>query len=283
MPAFTNIASLLVGGSTVNSNTVTGQLIDSVAVTKTAVSDSYVRNGMVTYIISIANNCEQNLANLTVTDNLGAYSFGENTLYPLTYVEDSLYYFVNGELQEAPLVTAGPPLVIMGIAVPEGGNALLIYQAQVNEFAPPQVDSIIENDVVVTGYCTPETITASEIITAGSEYNLTITKVLEPTVVNENGEITYTFIIQNTGNTAVTAEDNVILSDTFNPVLSLLSVTFNGANWFSPVNYTYNAVTGEFTTVAGQITVPAATFTQNDDGSFEITPGISTLVITGTV
>lgn len=48
-------------------------------------------------------------------------------------------------------------------------------------------------------------------------------------------------------------------------------------------NYTYNAATGVFTTLAGQITVPAATFTQNTDGTFTVTPGTATLVITGTV
>ena len=47
---------------------------------------------------------------------------------------------------------------------------------------------------------------------------------------------------------------------------------------------TYDQTTGLFTTKAGEITVPAATFTQNaDTGAWSVIPGTSTLVITGTV
>ena len=50
------------------------------------------------------------------------------------------------------------------------------------------------------------------------------------------------------------------------------------------VNYTYNEATGLFATLAGQITVPAATYTQDPTpGAYSVTPGISTLVVTGTI
>lgn len=48
-------------------------------------------------------------------------------------------------------------------------------------------------------------------------------------------------------------------------------------------NYTYNDATGEFATTAGFITVPAATYTQNEDGSFTITPGTAKITVTGTI
>jgi len=48
-------------------------------------------------------------------------------------------------------------------------------------------------------------------------------------------------------------------------------------------DYTYDETTGAFATVPGVITVPAATFTQNPDGTFNTTPGTSSLVVTGTV
>lgn len=80
----------------------------------------------------------------------------------------------------------------------------------------------------------------------------------------ENGEITYTFTIQNTGAMAVDAADALVLRDTFNPALEApIAVNLNGAAWPQEGNYTYNAATGEFVTTAGAITVPAATYTQD--------------------
>ena len=129
-----------------------------------------------------------------------------------------------------------------------------------------------------------QVLSATETITAAEEANLTISKSLFPTVVTENGQITYTFVIQNTGNTPIVATDNAIITDTFDPILSDLIVTFNGATWTAPANYTYNPATGQFTTNPGQITVPAATYTQDPDtGAVIIQPGVSTLTVTGTI
>ena len=112
----------------------------------------------------------------------------------------------------------------------------------------------------------------------------TVTKGLNPTVVAESGRITYTFTIQNTGNTPVTATDDVILRDTFDPVLNGLTVTYNGAPWTAGTQYTYDGTTGLFATTAGQITVPAATYTQDPvTGAWAVTPGVSELIVTGTV
>lgn len=36
---------------------------------------------------------------ITVTDNLGAYPFGGNTLVPLTYIAGTAKYYVNGVVQ----------------------------------------------------------------------------------------------------------------------------------------------------------------------------------------
>ena len=43
---------------------------------------------------------------ITVTDNLGAYPFGGNTLVPLTYIAGTAKYYVNGVVQATPAVTA---------------------------------------------------------------------------------------------------------------------------------------------------------------------------------
>ena len=48
--------------------------------------------------------------------------------------------------------------------------------------------------------------------------------------------------------------------------------------------YTYDPATGLFATAAGQIPVPAATYTQDPvTGAYTMTPGIATLTVTGTI
>ncbi len=113
---------------------------------------------------------------------------------------------------------------------------------------------------------------------------LTILKALNPTTVVENGQVTYTFTLENAGSEAADAAAGIVLSDTFTPPLSDLSVTLNGSAWPAAGNYTYNAATGAFATVAGRLTVPAATYTQNAaTGLWSLTPGVTTVTVTGTL
>ncbi|MBQ3162854.1 MAG: hypothetical protein IJC04_12125 [Oscillospiraceae bacterium] len=282
MATFFNQATLSYNGNVVNSNITTGELLEVLSATKTAVVDTYSRNSEVTYIINIVNSGTIAYNNLTVTDDLGAYIFGATELVPLDYVDGSVRYFVNGTLQPAPTVTAGAPLVITGINVPAGGVATVVYAAETNSFAPLGDTASIVNTAVVSGTGISD-ITVTETITPENTADLTISKSLNPTTVTENGQLTYTFVIQNTGNEAVVATDNAIVTDTFNPALNITSVTFNGAVWTSPANYTYTEATGAFATNAGQITVPAAAYTQNTDGTWTIQPGVSVLTVTGTI
>ena len=283
MASFTNQATLTYNGLVTNSNVASGELLEVLSAAKTAVIDNYAAGGTVTYILSLVNAGTTAFNGLTVTDSLGEYTAENLTLYPLRYVDGSLRYYINGTLQTtAPTVTAGPPLTITGINVPANGNVMLIYETAVTQFAPLSSESTITNSAVITGAgITP--LTASAIVTADPTPRQTISKSICPSTVTENGQITYTFVISNTGNTEATATGNVVVTDTFAPILRNIAVTYNGTAWTEGTNYTYNAATGVFTTLAGQITVPAASFTQNTDGTFTVTPGTATLVITGTV
>ena len=283
MAIFTNSATLSYNGNTVNSNTVTGNLIDVLAVTKTAVVDSYSANDTVTYIVSITNSGTTPFTGVTVEDNLGQYSFGGLTLTPLDYSDGSVLYYQNGVLQAPPTVTSENPLTFTGITVPAGGNVILVYEATTNNFAPLDEGSVITNVVTVnaTGLNTP--ITAEETITVVSEPILSITKALSPINVTDNSEITYTFTLQNTGNTEAVATDNVVITDTFDPVLSDITVTVDGVT-ILPANYTYNETTGEFSTLPEIITVPAATYIQDAvTGNITITPGVTVVTVTGII
>ena len=284
MAVFFNQATLTYNDNTTNSNIVTGEIIEVLSATKTAVQDVYSANDTVTYLINLVNSGTTPISSVTVSDDLGAYEFDTQTLTPLTYEEGSVRYFVNGVLQAAPTVIAGPPLVITGLSIPAGGNALVVYQARPNEFAPADTDSTITNTATITGATISTPITVSSTISAENEAELTISKAISPSTVVENGQITYTFVIQNTGNTPAVATDNVTVTDTFNPILSDITVTFNSAIWTEGTNYTYNEATGEFVTIPGQITVPAATYTQDPKtGVITVTPGTATLTVTGTV
>ena len=138
--------------------------------------------------------------------------------------------------------------------------------------------------VTVTGGGLAEAVTAQETVGVASGSRLSVCKSLSPTVVAENGQLTYTFTIQNRGNTAVTAADDVTLRDVFKPILKNITVTYNGTAWSAGTEYTYSETTGEFVSAVGQITVPAATYTQDPvTGVWSVTPGSSVLVITGTV
>lgn len=283
MALFTNQATLSYNNTVTTSNVTTGELLEVLSITKTAASDTYALQDTVTYVISITNTGTAPFTGLTVTDNLGGYTFDAGTVYPLTYVDGSVLYYINGALQAAPTVVPGAPLVFSGISVPAGGNALLVYEATANQYAPPTAGSNITNEATVSGggLATPVSDTAT--VSAESGPQLTISKSLSPLTVSENGQLTYTFVIQNTGNTAAVATDNAAITDTFNPALSGITVTFNGAVWTEGTDYTYDETTGLFATVPGQITVPAATYTQNSSGVWVVTPGTSTLTVTGTV
>ena len=100
----------------------------------------------------------------------------------------------------------------------------------------------------------------------------------------DNDRVTYTFVIQNDGNRAVVATDNAAITDTFDPVLTALAVVFEGTPWTQGVQYSYNEATGLFATTPGQITVPAATYTQDPvTGAYTVNPGVVTLTVTGTI
>jgi len=284
MAIFSNQATLTYNGSTTNSNIVYGELLEVLTATKTVVEGSYSPNQRLTYVVTLRNTGTTALTGLTVTDDLGGYPFGTGTVYPLTYVADSAQVFVNGVPQAAPSVTAGPPLVISGITVPAGGDTVIVYQALVNGFASPAAGSTIDNTVSITGGGLVTPVTATETVNADDSPVLTITKALTPSQIVDNQQITYSFLIQNTGNTPVIATDNAAITDTFDPILTDLTVTFDGVVWTQGIQYNYTPATGLFATVPGQITVPAATYTQDPvTGQYAVTPGSVTLTVTGTV
>lgn len=204
-------------------------------------------------------------------------------LTPLTYVADTVNYYVNGVLQPKPAVTAGPPLVVSGLNIPAGGNILLVYETKLNEYAPLAEEAEIKNTASISG-AGLTSVVVEETVQAVGKPVLTITKSVSPVPVTENGTLTYTFLIQNNGNTAAEEATAAIITDEFDPILKNLTVSFNGTAWTEGVDYTYDETTGSFATIAGKVTVPAALYAQDPlTGIWITSPGISTLIVTGTV
>ena len=284
MAIFTNQATLTYNGNTTNSNIAYGELLDVLEVTNTAVESSYTPGDLVTYVVTLRNTGATTLTGLIITDDRGGYTFNGTTVYPLTYQTGSAALFVGGVAQPTPAVTPGPPLVFSGISIPGNSDAVLVYQAQANAYANPTAGGTVINTVTVTGDGLSAPITATETVTVAEGPALTISKSICPAQVVDNDRVTYTFVIQNTGNEAVVATDNAAITDTFDPILTDLVVTFEGTTWTQGVQYNYDPNTGVFTTVPGQIVVPAATYTQDPvTGAYTVTPGIATLTVVGTI
>jgi len=289
MPTFTNQALLSYNGRTTASNITRGEIIEVLSVTKTALNPDYNSGSVITYLVNIINTGNTAFTGLTVNDNLGAYSFIPEgtttpiTLFPLEYVDGTVRYYINGVEQTAPVITTADGLSFIGISVPANGNTTLIYQASVTEEAPLADASVITNTVVVSGGSLATPIEATATIGTNVGPQLSIVKGLFPRIVPENGQITYTFDIQNIGNADADASANVQITDTFDPVLTDITVLYNGTP-LAVTDYTYDETTGVFSTNPGVITVPAATFTQDPvTGTWNIIPGESILEVTGTI
>ena len=283
MAAFYNQATLSYNGGTVYSNIASGELLDVLAINKNAVTGEYAQGGDVTYVVNLINSGGTAITGLTLTDDLGAYEYGGQTLLPLQYTEGSVNYFVNGVLQAPPAVAAVDPLTVNGISVPAGGNAAIVYSASVTEYASPEEGGSIVNTVTAGGGGIAD-ITASATANASASPQLEMLKAVSPAVVADNGSLTYTFTIRNYGAAEAGADESIVLNDTFDPLLSGIVVTYNGAAWTAGTDYAYDPATGVFTTTAGGITVPAATFTQDaDTGAWTVTPGAAVVTVTGTV
>ena len=282
MAVFYNHASLTYRGGAVNSNLVAGELTDAAVLTKTAVSADYRPNGILAYALSLVNESTVPLP-VTLTDDLGGYAFNGTTVYPLAYKEGSLQCYVNGLPQDAGALTVspGPPLTVDGLVIPAGGNAVLVYETEITPFAPLGTDAEITNTVSTSEKAA--LLTASSTIPMANEPVLSITKSMDPQTLMGGEEITYTFLLQNAGASPAGTADDLSVTDVFDPLLADLAVTLDDTPLSAGTDYTYNPVTGEFATAAGLITVPAASYTQDDAGAWSTLPGTAALTVTGTL
>lgn len=281
MAIITNQANLTYTyGSTtasVASNVATAEMNAALSAAKRVLDESYRLNSDLTYILSFENGGSSAITDLPVLDNLGAYTPEDATapVQPLTYTGPAALYIDGVFSAELTPAVQEYGILFTIPEIPAGSNALLVYQATVNGFAPLAPGSEIENTASIG---TTDPLTVSATVPAASYADVSITKEMAPDPVSTGDTMTVTFTIENRGNGEAT---DLQLVDDFPLALSDVGVTVNGAplSDFTFENNTLTLPSGTQTTLS----VPAATFTQDETGAVAVTPGRLTVVMTGTV
>lgn len=269
--------------ATAVSNTTEAIISEALSISKTALSDTYRVGDYLTYVISLNNTSESTAANVTVTDDLGSYVFNDSIITPLDY-GGSAQLYVNGIFVS--LIT--PTVIENGIvfsidSIPAGGNAQIIYNATVNEFASGAAGAQILNTASVEFECDcvcNQGSSDSETVTADTFAELRLIKSVCPNPIICGERITYVIDVYNYGNIAA---DEVVLTDTFIPPLEDIAITVDGVD-IPESNYSYvdGVLTLPAATSGYALSVPAATYTQNpESGAFESIPGHIRIIISG--
>ncbi len=262
------------------SNIATAVLNDPLSAAKNSVESEYRPGDTVTFAISFVNSGAA-LTNVTVTDDLGTYAIGTGEETPLTFVSPALLY-INGVYSGNPVAAVSGDSVVFTVpSVPAGANAVIVYNALVNDAAPLAVGSQITNTATISADGLTVDATASNTITAEEYADIRITKAMTPTGVVDGSQITYDFTVYNYGNTEATG---IVLTDRFDPAPTGITVFING-DVVDPADYTYAG--GLLTLPAGsgtELSLPAATLIQDPvTGEITVVPSTLDITVTGTL
>ena len=284
----TNQARLtyLYGGETgsATSNMASAVIPDVIEATKTALAEDYRADDEITYVITVVNNCCAGDVTVTVTDDLGTFTPDgcPSPVTPLTYVGPANLY-IDGIMSMALDVNDDEDneVVFTLPALDSGSSAVIVYKAQVNEFAQLSEGSTIENTATVaaTGNCA-QTTEASLVLPVAEYADVSVIKSMSDGCGCGTG-MTYTFDLYNSGNTEATG---VTLTDVFNPVPTISSITVNGVP-VATADYTFTGGTLTLPAPSGTqlaITVPAADITEDCTGT-TVVPGTTQIVVVGSL
>ncbi len=263
------------------SNVATTTLQGPLAIEKTSVGGDYNGQGELAYVISFTNTTNAPLTGVVLNDNLGSYTVPGSTLVvtPLDFVGPAALY-VNGVFVNNLQPQLGQSGITFNVGTLQSGdNALVVYRASVNEYAPLAPASTITNTAVVTADGITETSSATNVVNIGPYADVSIIKTMTPDPVQSGDALTYSFSLYNYGNTAAT---NVVLTDVLSPAPVISSVSVNGTA-LSPGEYSYVGGTLTLPTGTNTITIPAATFTQGANGVVTKVPGLVTVTVVGTI
>ena len=269
--------------STTVSNLAEIALESSVSLSKTPLSATYGSDTVLTYILTVQNTSGAPLTNVRIEDDLGTFAFNAAEITPLTYAGDAIL-LINGQNVTAQLaVDASSPssLSFTVPSLPAGATANIVYNAQINEFAPLELDTTIVNTATLSADAECADGTASATVTAETGASVSVLKQMSPNPVVCGDTLTYSIRVYNYGNAAA---ENVQITDAFDPAPANITVTRNGVV-VPATEYTYEAgvLTGPAVATEGD-TIPAATFNRDAvSGVVSVIPGMVEYVITGTI
>lgn len=266
--------------ASVLSNIATATLAEALSVEKVSVENVYRFGDELTYSVSVLNGSGSALTGVTVTDDLGTYTPGTFGITPLTFVAPAIL-FVDGVYAGniTPAVEANR-IVFTIPTLAAGSRAQILYKAAVNGNAPLALGSEITNTATVLANGITAPVSDSNTVTVDNYADVTITKTMTPSSVVDGEALTYTFVINNYGNTEATS---IVLTDAFDPAPENITVQINGVT-VPATDYTY--VGGVLTLPAAgsatELSLPAATITQDiATGNVIVTPSSLTVTVTG--
>ena len=278
-------------GASAISNQTTTTLLDqyTMSVTKDTLTPEVKACCNATYVVRVENNGTGTLSDITVRDNLGAgrrrsdhqeseRGHDQESEAPLTYVEDSAVFYLNGTEIEGTAQTNRRGVTFeTDTPLEPGDNLLIIYVATLDS---AQTKPVTNTATVTarTGSASRREITESDTATIRpiACAAVSIFKTADRDTVMSGDTLTYTFTLMNSG---FKAADEITLTDEFPEEFTVTSVSYTSNGVTTPVSSDDYTITGDTLTLPASgselvIGVPAAK---------KAGPGITTITITGTV
>ena len=246
------------------SNTATTNLIEEFSITGTKLSNNQTfRNGEnITYQISVTNDGTSPLFNVTVGDDLGGIGL------PLTFLDGSATYSVNGTITAIIPAIVNPLTFILPLPLYPGDTAIFTFVARVSSSLDETVDTIVNtatisaNEGSETGNIISVNPSPSYTLVRGEFADVTLTKNVSSTQISSGEEFSYTITLSNSGNLEAMG---VILTDTLPEGFTVSSITSetNGiVTTYSAGDYTIDTASNTLILPTGTditLSVPAST------------------------
>ncbi len=265
------------------SNAAKPALAPPLAVEKTSLAAEYRRDSAITFILTVANNGRSLLSDLEVEDDLAAYVLpGPLSVLPLDYVGPARLYINGAFVSELKAEETEEGSVFFTIpSLGAGENAMILYQARVNAYAPLDTGAVLTNDSSFMTEDMEEALYASYTLRSEDYADVRVLKSLSPHPAIPGGPLTISYFLYNYGNREATG---VILRDALEQPMTGLSLKVNG-DTVDPLEYeeTEGALTIPREGASLSLTVPAAAFLQGEGGLVHIDPGVTVVTVSGRI